>query len=97
LVVILTKQNYFLTLDFLDQVLYNIFFCGKYYMAQGYSKEFLVDAFLSRYIHCRLITVEQLESLEQLAIKLYDRVGKDKFRDYCSLDANAIKLYKAQL
>jgi hypothetical protein len=66
-------------------------------MAQGYTKEFLVDAFLSRYIHCQLITVEQLESLEQMAVKLYDRVGRDKFRDYCSLDASAIKLYKAQL
>lgn len=66
-------------------------------MAQGYSKDFLVAAFMSRYIHCRLITVEQLESLEQMAIELYDRVGRDKFRDYCSLDASAIKLYKAQL
>jgi len=97
LVVILTKQNYFLTLDFLNPVLYNIFFSGTYYMAQGYSKDFLVAAFMSRYINCKLITIEQLESLEQLAVKLYDRVGRDKFRDYCSLDANAIKLYKAQL
>lgn len=66
-------------------------------MAQGYTKDFLVAAFMSRYIGCRLISIEQLEHLEQLANNLFDRVGRDKFRDYASLDANAIKLYKQQV
>jgi hypothetical protein len=63
----------------------------------GYTREFLIDAFMSRYVACQLITVESLEHLEKLATELYDRVGRDKFRTYASLDADAIKLYKATL
>ena len=58
----------------------------------GYSKQFLIDAFLSRYLSA--CTIEQLESLEQMAVDLYDRVGRDKFRDYASLSADAIRDYK---
>lgn len=60
----------------------------------GYTRDFLIDAFLSRYIHCQLITIEQLERLEQMANDLYDRVGRDSFRNYCSLDAAALRDYK---
>lgn len=63
----------------------------------GYSKEFLIDAFLSRYIACPLISIEKLEGLEKMAVDLYDRVGRDKFRAYASLDAEALKAYKATL
>ena len=63
----------------------------------AYTKQFLIDAFMSRYIACQLITIEQLEHLEKLAIDLYDRVGRDKFRVYASLDADAIKTYKSTL
>ena len=63
----------------------------------GYSKDFLIDAFMSRYIKCTLISIEKLEKMEQMAIDLYDRVGRDKFRTYASLDAEAIKLYKESL
>ena len=63
----------------------------------GYTKEFLVAAFMSRYINCTLITIEQLEKMEQMAIELYDRVGRDKFRSYASLDADAIKQYKGTI
>ena len=63
----------------------------------GYTKEFLIDAFMSRYVACQLISVESLEHLEKLATELYDRVGRDKFRTYASLDADAIKTYKATL
>jgi hypothetical protein len=63
----------------------------------GYTKEFLIDAFMSRYVACTLISVESLERLEKMAIDLYDRVGRDKFRTYASLDADAIKTYKATL
>ena len=62
-----------------------------------YTKDFLIDAFMSRYMACQLISVESLEHLEKLATDLYDRVGRDKFRTYASLDADAIKLYKNSL
>lgn len=63
----------------------------------GYTKEFLIDAYLSRFINCSMITVEQLVELEEMAVKLYDEVGRDKFRTYASLDAEAIKTYKQSL
>jgi len=60
----------------------------------GYSRDFLIDAFMSRYIKCTLISVESLVHLEQMANDLYDRVGRDSFRSYASLDAEAIRVYK---
>ena len=63
----------------------------------GYSRDFLIDAFMSRYIKCSLITIEQLVNLEQMANDLYDRVGRDSFRTYASLDAEAIRVYKNSL
>lgn len=63
----------------------------------GYTKDFLIDAFMSRYIKCTLISIEQLEKMEHMALELYDRVGRDKFRTYASLDAEAIKLYKESI
>lgn len=61
----------------------------------GYSRQFLIDAFLSRYISCTIITIEQLVNLEQMANDLYDRVGRDAFRTYASLDAEALRVYKS--
>jgi hypothetical protein len=63
----------------------------------GYTKEFLIAAYMSRFINCSLITIEQLERLEHQADTFYDKVGRDKFRTYASLDADAIKQYKATL
>lgn len=63
----------------------------------GYSRDFLIDAFMSRYIKCTLISIEQLVKLEQMANDLYDRVGRDAFRTYASLDADAIRVYKNSL
>ena len=63
----------------------------------GYNKEFLVDAFMSRFINCSLITIEQLVDLEEMANRFYDEVGRDKFRTYCSLDAEAIRVYKQSI
>lgn len=60
----------------------------------GYSKDFLIDAFLHRFLKCELISIEKLEELEQMAIKFYDENGRDKFRLYTSLDADAIRAYK---
>ena len=61
----------------------------------AYTKEFLVDAFMSRYIQCSKIGIDALVELEAMANRFYDEVGRDKFRAYCSLDADAIKIYKA--
>jgi hypothetical protein len=61
----------------------------------GYTREFLIDAFMSRYVNCDRIDIEQLERLEKMAYDLYDRVGRDSFRVYACLDAEAIREYKA--
>jgi hypothetical protein len=63
----------------------------------AYTKEFLIDAFMSRFLACSLITIEQLVELESMANRFYDEVGRDKFRVYCSLDADAIKTYKTTI
>ena len=57
----------------------------------GYTKEFLVDAFLSRYMD---IDPQKFEDLATMANDFYDAEGRDKFRAYCSLDAEAIRVYK---
>ena len=57
----------------------------------GYSKEFLISAFLSRFEYYRVPT----DNVRKLAEKHYDEVGKDKFRISTALDAAAIKEYKA--
>ena len=59
----------------------------------GYTKQFLIDAFMSRYINCDHLSIEKLERLEIMANDLYDRVGRDSFRVYCCLDAEAIREY----
>ena len=59
----------------------------------GYSREFLIDAFVHRYT-----SLEQhiLVNLRALAEQCYDNVGKDEFRKYASLDADAIRKYKQE-
>jgi len=63
-------------------------------MARGYTKDFLVDAFVQRYSP---LGEEIMAKQRTLAEQLWDRVGKDDFRQYCSLDAEAIRLYKQML
>jgi hypothetical protein len=60
----------------------------------GYTKQFLIDAFMSRYVGCDHLSIEKLERLEIMANDLYDRVGRDQFRVYSCLDAEAIREYK---
>lgn len=68
----------------------------------GYSKEFLIDAFVSRYEFKTY--KEQEDFTKKFGNDFYDRCiaqygatnGKKKFREYCSLDAETIKLYKEQ-
>lgn len=63
-------------------------------MAKAYTKEFLISAFLSRY---ESLGEETIDRMFDMANKFYDKVGKDKFRVYASLDADALKEYKATL
>ena len=58
----------------------------------GYSKEFLVDAYLSRYLK----VAADLPALRNMAEQQYDREGKDKFRVCASLDAEALKKFKLE-
>lgn len=57
----------------------------------GYSREFLIDAFVHRYTS---LGQDMLVNLRALAEQCYDKVGKDEFRKYASLDADAIRKYK---
>ena len=59
-------------------------------MATGYTKDFLVNAFVSRYAE----VVEDFDSYVSWVQAFYDKVGKDKFRVWCSLDADALKKYR---
>jgi hypothetical protein len=58
----------------------------------GYNKEFLLDAYISRFLE--LDDIDALDRLYTMATEFYDKVGKDKFRVYASLDAEAIRKYK---
>lgn len=60
----------------------------------AYSRDFLIAAFLSRYV---TLPEAQFASLCEMAYNFYDQAGRDKFRVYCTLDAPAIKLYKESL
>ena len=60
----------------------------------GYTRDFLIQAYLSRY---EPLGLEAVESLYKIAESAYDTYGKDQFRVYASLDAEAIRNYKAKL
>jgi len=57
----------------------------------GYTRDFLLECFVSRY---ESLGLEATEKQYKLAADFYDKVGKDKFRIYASLDAEAIRNYK---
>lgn len=59
-------------------------------MATAYSKDFLIAAFMFRYCEANVDTLRMQNDAEAL----YDRVGKDKFREYASLDAAEVARYK---
>jgi hypothetical protein len=65
-------------------------------MALAYSKDFLVKAYLWRFRESEATDAQMLK-LEDLAVNLYDEVGKDKFRTYASLTPEYLKLYKQAL
>lgn len=60
-----------------------------------YTKEFLMDAFLWRYTDVLAQdTAEEVEKYIKMVSDFYDKVGRDKFRIWCSLDADEIKKFK---
>jgi len=61
-------------------------------MAAAYSKELLVNTYLHKY---RSLPPRTVEKLSLLANKLYDEVGRDKFRVYASVTPEAIREYKS--
>lgn len=65
-------------------------------MALAYTKEFLVSAYLSRYAEVHKTETERT-AYTKMTIDFYDKVGKDKFRIYASLDAEALRNYKKSL
>lgn len=60
----------------------------------AYTKEFLIEVYMSRFLKCSLIDIDRLVNLEDQASRFYDEVGRDKFRTYASVDAEAIRAYK---
>jgi hypothetical protein len=66
-------------------------------MAAAYTKEFLVEAFVSRYEFTFKNEEEKQAFKYKFGDKFYDTVGRDAFRKWASLDVAAIKEYKACL
>ena len=61
----------------------------------GYSKEFLIDAFLWRYTDTLLeMTTERMNAFVEMVHNFYYIEGKEKFRLYCSLDAEELRKFK---
>ncbi len=58
-----------------------------------YTREFLIDAFVHRY---RTLDSKVVQTQKVLAEQCYDKVGKDQFRVYASLDAEAIRKFKLE-
>ena len=56
-----------------------------------YTKDYLIGAYLDRYVE--VCDIDKLLLLEANANKLYDEVGKDRFRTYASLDAQRLREY----
>lgn len=59
-------------------------------MAKAYTKEDLIGAFLMRFIKAGL----DIANLEIMANEFFDKVGRDKFRIYATVDAEVMKEYK---
>lgn len=61
----------------------------------SYTKDFLVEAFISRYEPIKLhMGADRWKSFIVMSNDFYDKVGKDTFRKYASLDAEAIRKFK---
>lgn len=55
-----------------------------------YTKEFLVNAFVSRYAEFQ----DDFDAYYKWVSDFFDEVGRDRFRVYCSLSAEALQKYR---
>ena len=62
-------------------------------MAKAYSKEFLIDVYLSRFDEVSL-SYSQFNAPKQNAEKLYDKVGKTEWRKYADVTPERIQQYQ---
>ena len=76
-------------LDLFAESRYN--YCLTEKKMAGYTKEFLVDAFVSRYEVLGAVIAHKQRALAEAT---YAEFGKDKFRVLTSLDADALKKFK---
>lgn len=61
----------------------------------GYTRQFLIDAFLWRYSSILLThDTKRLDEFVTMIESFYDEVGKDKFRVYASLSSEEIKKFR---
>ena len=61
----------------------------------GYTKTFLIDAFLWRYQPVlEKDSNEELDKYVNMISSYYDKVGRDTFRVYASLSAEEIKKFR---
>lgn len=61
----------------------------------GYTKEFLIDAFLWRYTDVLVKKPkDELDKFVEMVYNYYCSVSKDTFRTYCSLSAEELKKFK---
>lgn len=63
-------------------------------MPIAYTKEFLVNAALFPF---ECLGEKSVNNLRTMFDQFYDKVGKNEFRKYTSLSAEAIKKYKEHL
>lgn len=59
-------------------------------MAKAYTKEDLIGAFLMRFIKAGI----DITNLEVMANEFFDKVGRDKFRIYATVDAEVMREYR---
>ena len=60
-----------------------------------YEKQFLIDAFIWRYSDILLNdTCEAFDAYVKMVSDFYDKVTPDKFRTWCSLDADEIRKFR---
>ena len=61
----------------------------------GYTKQFLIDAFMWRYQSVlEQASPEEFDKYYKMISDQYDRQGKDVFRTYASLDAAAVQEFR---
>ena len=61
----------------------------------GYTKQFLIDAFLWRYTDALLVrSSEELDRYVVMVTKYFDEVGRDTFRVYGSLDSSELTKFR---